>query len=176
MTSIARPPTKCGSRADARLLPQRRAVTRSRVPSPGALLYRRRVPIPRSFSFVPLALVLLVSGCHWEQVAYRPQPAAVANPAGEIKALLSQKPYAAAVIEVNDESIKEFYPSPGHAGLVLLPLVGTTFRIITRDNMYMVAAHDQDDSEIWTYLPPGKDLATCQRMINALFALTKRQP
>jgi hypothetical protein len=42
--------------------------------------------------------------------------------------------------------------------------------------MYMVAAYDGDGSEIWTYRPRGRDLPTCQRMMNALYAVAKRRP
>ena len=130
----------------------------------------------RSFSFGLLTFGLLASGCHWEAVAYQPQPALVVNPASEIKALLKLRSYPASVIEITDESIKEFYASAEDAGMRVLPLVGTTFRIITRDDMYLVAAYDSDGMEIWGYRPASTDLPTSERMINALVALARRQP
>jgi len=130
----------------------------------------------RSFSFGLLTFGLLVSGCHWEAVAYQPQPALVINPAGAIKALLKLRSYPASVIEITDESIKEFYASAEDAGMRVLPLEGTTFRIITRDDMYLVAAYDSGGMEIWTYSAASRDLPTCESMINALVALARRQP
>jgi hypothetical protein len=130
----------------------------------------------RSFSFVALALTLLVSGCHWDTVAYQPQPAAVANPAGEIKTLLGLRSSPASVIEVTDDAIKEFFVTTNHTWMQILPFAGARFLIITRDNTYLVVARDGDGSEVWTYSPPARDLATCERMMNALYAQMKRQP
>ena len=120
-----------------------------------------------------LALGLLVSGCVWEPVAYQPQPEAVTDPAREIKALLKAQAYPPTLVEVSDEAVKEFYPCNG-CGVSVLPFTGTSFRIITRDEMYMVAAYDGDATEIWAYSPPGRDRATCERMMDALSAAARR--
>jgi hypothetical protein len=124
-----------------------------------------------------LALSLLVPGCGgaWQPVVYQPQPTAVANPAGEVKTLLNLRELPPVQVEVTDEYIKETFGSASLSTRVL-PLATATFRIVTRNNVYQVAAYDPGERVIWAYRPVGRDLPTCQRMMNALYALTKRQP
>jgi hypothetical protein len=129
--------------------------------------------------FVPLSLSLLLSGCArvpWQPVTYQSKPAAVADPATEVKALLNMREYPAVLVEVTEQYVKESWAGGAGINTKVLPVASATFRIVTRRNIYQVSAYDAGGKEIWAYRPVMKDLPTCEKMMDALYALTKRKP
>lgn len=126
---------------------------------------------------LPLLLLLLgsVSACGtWTQVPVTVDPASVTDPVKEITAALNMRIYPAAQIQVTEQYIKEVFASQRIVTDVLnISLVGD-MRIITQSGSYRVMAYDTKGEELWMYRPAREDLPTCQRFLNAFYALTKR--
>ena len=129
----------------------------------------------RSSRMALLAMLLLGACATWAPVPVpvKLNPSAVADPEKEIKTLLNMLSYPPAFIEVTDQYIKAVWA--GSTGVLLFAKVAD-LRVLVKGDVFQVSAYDAKNNEFFAYRPATHDFPTCERFVNAFYALTKRTP
>jgi len=113
-------------------------------------------------------------GGSWHQVPVNVNPASVADPVAEMKTLLNMLEYPPALTEVTDQYVKAVW-AQGMTGVLLFTKVAD-IRIINRDDIFQVSAYDAKGDEFFAYRPATHDFPTCEKFLNAFYALSKKTP
>lgn len=135
-----------------------------------------RMVMHKVFKFMVVVAMLVIVGCgSWTAVPVQLNPAAVKDPVKEIDAVLRMSGLNIVKIEVTDQYISQVFVGNVGAGTITLFIEKVAnIGIVTRSNAYHVSASSASGEEIWRFRPAAEDLATCQRFLNAYYALTKR--
>jgi hypothetical protein len=129
----------------------------------------------RALKVPTLALALMLTACggSWHQVPVNVNPASVADPDKEIRTLLNMVDFPPVFVEVTDQYIKAIWP--GGMRILMFDKVAE-MRLINRDDIFQVSAYDAKGDEFFAYRPSTHDFATCERFLNAFYALSKKPP
>jgi len=120
-----------------------------------------------------LLTTLSLSGCaHWLPVPMTVNPAASTDPVIDLKAALNSEQFPPALLEVTDQYAKMTWVNG--ATLVLTFADVTDLRILHGGEQYRVVASDARGKELYRIDPRTHDFGTCQKFVNAFYAITKR--
>jgi hypothetical protein len=135
----------------------------------------REEAMSKMLSVTTFLALAVWGGCGgaWRQVPVNVNPAAIADPVAEMKTLLNMLEYPPALTEVTDQYVKAVWP--GGTGVLLFAKVAD-IRIITRDDIFQVSAYDAKGDEFFAYRPATHDFPTCEKFLNAFYALSKKTP
>lgn len=129
----------------------------------------------KAFKFMVVAMLVLVGCGNWIAVPVQLNPAEVKDPVKEIDTVLRMSGLNIVKVEITDQYIQQVFVGNVGAGTITLFIEKVAkIGIITRSNAYHVSASNAAGEEIWRFRPASEDLATCQRFLNAYYALTKR--
>jgi hypothetical protein len=109
----------------------------------------------------------------WQNVPTTIDPAASTDPILDMKTIINTTTLVPpALLEVTEQYLKAVWPQ-GYTQ-VFSYAQAADIRIIHRGDIFQVSAYDAAGKEFFAFRPRMHDFATCQKFLNAFYALTKR--
>lgn len=122
-------------------------------------------------SFLAVAMTLALGCGHWEPVPVTIN-AVQADPAAELRNLIVLNGQGGWNVEVTDQYIRIINPF-GFPQIYNFAQWADV-HIIHRGDKYQVTAWDPNHHEVYSFRPRTHDLGSCQRFLDAFYALTHR--